>query len=287
MTDRLIHALALILLVCVGVRLAAWIIEPLLPYLAIGLLASMIGLRWAQGRHGGEYDYFFCTNRHRDKTACDLPSLAVEEVEEAIEQYYGRLQLKEGEADRLRALGQQALGHRQTFAQEEVKRQQQRITELNAQRDRLVAAMQSGDIPIDLHGREQRRIDRELTEAQLSLTSSEVELQHALANLYQALNCLDDPQKSYREASPASRKQHNKAFFERIEVDVDRKVTGKLKQPFALFLTIGLLAGLTKELKNPRPDSGTRGWTKRLLVEHIGFEPMTPCLQSRCSSQLS
>jgi len=23
------------------------------------------------------------------------------------------------------------------------------------------------------------------------------------------------------------------------------------------------------------------------IVENIGFEPMTPCLQSRCSSQLS
>ena len=26
---------------------------------------------------------------------------------------------------------------------------------------------------------------------------------------------------------------------------------------------------------------------KRLMVENNGFEPLTPCLQSRCSSQLS
>ena len=26
---------------------------------------------------------------------------------------------------------------------------------------------------------------------------------------------------------------------------------------------------------------------KGSVVENIGFEPMTPCLQSRCSSQLS
>jgi len=26
---------------------------------------------------------------------------------------------------------------------------------------------------------------------------------------------------------------------------------------------------------------------KELVVENIGFEPMTPCVQGRCSSQLS
>ena len=42
---------------------------------------------------------------------------------------------------------------------------------------------------------------------------------------------------------------------------------------------------------NPRPfvtsDSATAEMCKELLVEVNGVEPMTPCLQSRCSSQLS
>jgi hypothetical protein len=28
-------------------------------------------------------------------------------------------------------------------------------------------------------------------------------------------------------------------------------------------------------------------YQRKIMVEVIGFEPMTPCLQSRCSSQLS
>ena len=42
---------------------------------------------------------------------------------------------------------------------------------------------------------------------------------------------------------------------------------------------------------NPRPfvtsDSAFAELCKELLVEVNGVEPMTPCLQSRCSSQLS
>ena len=44
-------------------------------------------------------------------------------------------------------------------------------------------------------------------------------------------------------------------------------------------------------ISNPRPfvtsDPQERKSIKELLVEVNGVEPMTPCLQSRCSSQLS
>ena len=44
-------------------------------------------------------------------------------------------------------------------------------------------------------------------------------------------------------------------------------------------------------IANPRPfvasDPPVADYVKNLLVEVNGVEPMTPCLQSRCSSQLS
>lgn len=40
---RVIHALATVLLVCVGVRLAAALVTPLIPVVAVALVASLLG----------------------------------------------------------------------------------------------------------------------------------------------------------------------------------------------------------------------------------------------------
>lgn len=40
----------------------------------------------AQGRHGGEYFYFFC--RGRQLKVCDMPFIPLEALEDAVERYY-------------------------------------------------------------------------------------------------------------------------------------------------------------------------------------------------------
>lgn len=45
MSHRVLQALGLILLVCLGVRVAAWLIEPILPALGVLVVLAAVGYR--------------------------------------------------------------------------------------------------------------------------------------------------------------------------------------------------------------------------------------------------
>lgn len=47
--NRVLNALAIVFLVCLGVRVAAWIIEPVLPLLGALVLFGFIGVLLAHG----------------------------------------------------------------------------------------------------------------------------------------------------------------------------------------------------------------------------------------------
>ena len=60
-----------------------------------------------------------------------------------------------------------------------------------------------------------------------------------------------------------------------------------MQQPFAAFHDEGFRGWIMDGAKtNPGPLLD-RGSNEDILVELMGIEPTTPCLQSRCSSQLS
>ena len=77
-------------------------------------------------------------------------------------------------------------------------------------------------------------------------------------------------------------------MFEEIAIEVDGSIVhAPMQQPFAAFHDEGFRGWIMDGAKtnpSPLPD---RGSNEALLVEAMGLEPTTPCLQSRCSSQLS
>ncbi len=79
-----------------------------------------------------------------------------------------------------------------------------------------------------------------------------------------ATNCA----KAYARASAPTRRRFNQAVFTRIEVRDSKIAAVGYHPPFDLLFS------------SSEFEYGD-------LVEMMGLEPMTPCLQSRCSSQLS
>ncbi len=248
---------------------------------------SRLGFSRSRGRHGGEYDYFYCLAKQQKRSDCDLPNLPVELVEQGIEAYYGVLSLSEAQTHRLRHLAARAFDHRHRFASFELERQQAITKNLLAEQDRLIDALRGGHLAADLYAREQRKIEQQIHNAQRSVKQATIDLGHASETLEQSLACLNRPQDSYRRSGPVGRKQHNKAFFERIDVDTEGVTYARLKQPYALLHQAGFADDLEEELKNPEPRCDGRGSIKDLMVEVMGFEPTASSMRPKRSSQLS
>ena len=61
------------------------------------------------------------------------------------------------------------------------------------------------------------------------------------------------------------------------------------RRKYALYCCLSLICSRSSLSKIATPIGIMEHYpsSRRLLVENNGFEPLTPCLQSRCSSQLS
>lgn len=244
---------------------------------------SRLGFTRSRGRRGVEYDYFYCLARQQKKTNCDLPNLPVEHVEQAVETYYGTLSLSSAQTDRLRSLADRAFDYRQRFAAFELEHQKSLTKDLLVEQDRLVQALRAGHLAADLYAREQRKIEQQITGAQRAIKHATIDLGHATTTLEQILACLERPQESYRRCGPVGRKQHNKAFFERIDVDTEGVVYARLKEPYALLHETGFADDLEQELKDPDHHGDGRGSIKRLMVELRGVKPLTSAMRMRRS----
>ena len=168
----------------------------------------------------------------------------------------------------------------------ERKRRAERVNDLKNQRRRLVQGHLAGVIPMDLVKEERERIEIELYDAEQQLLETAVDWDTVETNLTLAMGLVSDCQQAYRRGGPRVRRRYNQAFWEAIYVDVDGVSYGRLA---ALFHQV-LPPEITERIdttKNPDAHRRGRGLSKNDLVETMGLEPTTPCLQSRCSSQLS
>ncbi len=229
-----------------------------------------LGFTRSKGR-GGEYDYFYCLAGNRNRSACNLPMVPVEEVEEAIERYYGALAMSPEQSDRMRRVALQAFDYRQRFASQEIERLRALETRLTVEDERLMDALKAGHLSHERYGREQSKIERQLHQARLVARQASIDLGQLTTRLDEVLGYLAEPQDSYRRSGDITRQQHNRAFFERIDVDVDGVVYARLKEPYATLHRDGFVEGLESETKNPDAPDGGRGFIKDLMVEVLAL----------------
>ena len=237
--------------------------------------------------HGGVYDYFVCIGRHGKHNACDLPYISAEEIERHVEDYYENVVIDERTMRSVYKALLAAAKKRNSRALQMVKRERKRVLDLEQERRSLLKAHLAGAVPLELLKEEQDRIGKELADAGAVLANTEVHWETLERNLEKALLLTSRISDAYRKAEPNVRRQLNQAVFKEIQVDLGGTVMyARVAEPFSSFNDREFRAWLTSGAPTT-VTSEDPGSNMSRLVEAMGLEPTTSCLQSRCSSQLS
>ncbi|MFI1955926.1 recombinase family protein, partial [Streptomyces xinghaiensis] len=282
-----------------------------------GACGSRLIITVAKNRHGTIYPYFVCLGRHQKITSCTRKALLVGKVERLVEKHWATVRLEPGLRDALEDGIRQALASHREEAEREHRLLKAERFKLTAQRQKLVEAIYSGAMPMELIATEQQRIGSRLATVEERLNAATVEAEKIEANLTAALDLARDCHAAYLTAPPQVRRLFNQAFFTHLMIDEEGEVQHAYAEPFAVLLDEGVRSAgqvirqdpeggrtaLTEALeralkaraheKAPRalsatgglssvpsaPLRGAVGSTVSTLVPPAGFEPATPALE--------
>jgi site-specific DNA recombinase len=277
-----------------------------------GQCGSRLIVNYAKGK-GGTYPYFICIGRQQRRTNCTQRAIRIEQAETAVANYYATVQLPTDEVARLREYLDGELSKLRTEAERDQTIQTRRLRKLQDERKKLLDAHYADAIPLDLLKSEQDRLTAQIATAEGRLAEVEADYKTAETNLQRALTRAQDCEGAYREASDSMRRQFNLAFFRRLLLNDDYKVTGELAEPFDVILgddlrraavmqadqelreaveealrrraARGLLVQNDQHPREPErlpvgagapASSKSRGWNATHMVPRAGLEPAPP-----------
>jgi site-specific DNA recombinase len=274
----------------------------------------------AKNRYGVVYPYFVCLGRHQKRTACTRKALLVAKIEKMVEDYGATVrldpELRDAVEDGLRA----ELASRHKEAEAVHKRLTSEKAKLTAQRKKLMEAIYSGALPLDLIAGEQERIASQLADIEERLGAATTAFDQVEATLSAALDLARDCHAAYLAAGSQLRRLFNQAFFTHLYIDAEG-VHSEYAEPFDVLLnddvrdagraiqadrTAGLVTMAdilqhpvtsTNNKKTPRalcvagglslepfiPVQGVEGSNTSTLVPPAGLEPATQGLEVLCS----
>lgn len=171
-----------------------------------------------------KYMYLYCPSRQHG-TPCQLPYLPVDHVERMILNELARLNLTEKARLALQKEIRSQLKGEVELANSDVARQEQRMTRLLAERQRILDAYYDETITKELFGSEQKRINIEIEEVQGVLAEAQKartfahDCKEAALNMATTMNLRE----AYTKARPELRKFFNRALFDRLYIN-DRRL---------------------------------------------------------------
>jgi len=203
-----------------------------------------------KNRFGTVYPYFVCLGRHQKRNLCVLRAVRIDQVEDAIVDYYAKVQLTDEQIVQVRAYVIDELLKLKREADRERGGQELRLRRLQAQRKTLLDAHYAGALPLDLLKSEQTRITSEIAVAENRLQAISQHFESVEVNLQMALELVKDCQQAYQRASSTVRRQFNQAFFKQLFITDEYEVTAKLAEPFDVLLgdDLRLMAAQKAEL---------------------------------------
>ena len=161
-----------------------------------GQCGSRLIVTHAKGR-GGTYPYFICIGRQEKRTTCEQRALRIELVEEAIVKHYATVELPADELSSLRAMLEEDLTKLRLDSERERRAQTRRVRNVEAERQKLLAAHFADAIPLDLLKSEQARLTAEVASAERRLGAVEQDFKKAEANLQRALQRIGNCERAY------------------------------------------------------------------------------------------
>jgi site-specific DNA recombinase len=263
----------------------------------------------ATGRRGVEYFYFLC--RGRQEHVCDLPHLPMEYVEDAVLRYWGTQRLPEELIARIQHNLERVLHETSTSLRLLREQLAAELARIDVQEENLLDLAADATLAADKVRTRLTRLQAQRKRAQEQLANSDDRMECGAAVLTAQLDLLKNPQELYRQLSDHGRRLLNQATFQELLIDQDRdelsiEVVGQTYTEPVRDLMLAahayrqqIDAAQAKNANRPAvndepagdtlagllaPISADRGWSKTAMVELRGLEPLTPCLQSRCSS---
>jgi site-specific DNA recombinase len=287
-------------------------------YLKGSLTCHRCGGRMGYGHSrgkGGVYSYFFCLGRHTGRTACDLPYLSVEKVEDAIERVWDTtVQFTAETIHEVGELTRTELDARQEHDQSLLANQRQRIIKLERQKQKLIDAYLEDAIPSEDLKPRQAKLLTEMNDARRLIAACQNDMALVRKHVDLVLALLGNAGRLYRSASPEQRKWLNLAVFNSIAIDLTGdddppstqetmtvQMAGELAEPMAAVTGLAQL-GTNGRKASDRARQGVTGGNVSLsakpsegqnetpgqlalaggfnvthLAERRGFEPRIPC----------
>jgi site-specific DNA recombinase len=233
----------------------------------------------AKSRSGRIYPYFVCIGRQKKRNGCTQKALLIEEVEEAIAEYYKNVELTPD----LRAATEQKVLEQIAELREDSGVERTRLVTMQrralSERRKLLEAHYAGAVPLDLMKSEQERLGDELEYIESRLSAMELKFDTVESNLKAALAFVTDLHAAYVAATDSVKRRINQAIFERFLITDDGEVVGELRPPFDLLLQAsgiakdGVVLRREARVKQRAPAKGLPGLNKDSMVGEGGFEP--------------
>ncbi|MGH4012985.1 MAG: recombinase family protein [Pseudonocardiaceae bacterium] len=200
-----------------------------------GNCGSRLIITNAKNRYGVVYPYFVCLGRHMKTTACTRKALLIAKIEKMVEDHWATVRLdpslRDAVEDGLRA----ELATRRQDAEREHKHLTSEKAKLTSQRQKLVEAIYSGAMPLDLIATEQQRISSQLAGIEERLSAGRATFDEIEANLATALDLARDCHAAYLAADSQVRRLFNQAFFTHLYID-DVGLRSEYAEPFDTLL---------------------------------------------------
>jgi DNA invertase Pin-like site-specific DNA recombinase len=249
---------------------------------------------YVQGRHGGEYYYFYC--RGRQQGLCDLPGIPIEVLEDAVAAYYqGALTLPADWLAELRDGVDQAVNANADMTDTLRDQYAARLVKLEQKESYFLDLAAEEGWPKDNLRAKIDGVRTEQREIHDTLERSAGQLDHSRTIFHHAFDLLTEPHHAYQAGDEVVRGLLNKAFFTRLYVDGGKVIDHQAEEPFNAILdgyrTYQVTRTTTKSaaatISHDAPEHHSTGSPSTLAgqvcdkpstVELRGLEPLTPTL---------
>ena len=198
--------------------------------------SSRLGVMNAKNRYGTVYPYFFCLGRQEHRTGCTQRTVRIEAVEGKITELWHRERLTASQRAELETFIRSELATLDERNKSERDRQQLRIEQLKAERQKLLQAHYADALPLELMKSEQQRIASDLQNAENLLEQARAEITKVTFAITKALDLVTNCGKTYDEAPSHQRRQMNQSLFSMIFVGDDGTVDGQYTEEYKLLL---------------------------------------------------
>ena len=184
----------------------------------------------SKGQSGGIYDYFFC--RGKQERVCTARHMWVEEIEDAVVTFYGRLRLPAAFVSLVRDKVAEVVHDEERSSRMRRQTIEQELADLDKKEEHLLDLASDGSLPSQKARDRIREIGLKRAKLTEELEDIEVGLAVGAAMICDGLELLENADELYRLASDSQRQVLNRAFFQKLYVRDNEIVSAVFNEPF-------------------------------------------------------